>query len=652
MISLGFSAFLFGSALVAVPIILHLLKNKPKIPQGFPALVFLHATAAKKQNRNRLRKWLILILRCLVFCLIALTFAWPYISENQTEPDEAKVILWDNSFSMQDTNVYPILYDQAYNMIGETDSAHPLLIGAISDNIKWSGKFSSDYNTLEKWFKENSKSFGSSSFRQALRMADSKLQRTTAKKRTIILFTDQQFLPWENVELKKSLSPGIALKVITPELNNPINNTCITSIKGLKEYVKPEQEISFKVYCRNFNPKAETATLVIYLEDKELLRKKIELAPNSITQEYFNLKTPAGKLRSISGSVELRAVNDNLTIDNIHYFCLNPVDKAKFLVTPVVDKNRYDFIGAALKATNDNIYKLNSKLLKNTKLLILQDIKYFDDSFYIKLDEYLEKGGSIAIVWEKSKAMQSLLNHYGIKVVTPCIKGVKRFEMLNFKHPLFKDYLKVRAGAWFDILFFDVPKLKFPEDTRILATFDGNIPAITENNVKNGKLFVIASTLDRKHSNWPTFASFLPFWRELLLYSNRKVQSQYSLRVRQGRKNWNSKVEVISLSSKEKAKKYLPLNIPGNYLVKNAKGNKIYSINLLEKESQNTMLPNSYDFQKLVSKEAVMAKLKLKKDNINKLQNMQQAKNFWFHCLLLAMVLSFLEILLANRTAL
>ena len=658
MISFGFTAFLFGGLLVAIPIVLHLLKQKPRTPQAFPALIFLYATAAKKQNRNRLRKFIILLLRSLIFCLLAAAFAWPYITDMQEEPDEARVILWDNSFSMQEFQIFTNLCDQAHKLINKTDSAHPTLIGAVNESIKWSGDFTTDPTSLTKWFKRNNKSYGTSYFRQALRIAESKLKTAIAKKKTIVLVTDKQFIPWENVKLNQPLSPGVDLKIILPERKKPISNTAITMVKTSDAYISPNQKITFKITCRNYSTKEKEAKLVIYLGGKLINKKEIKLPPNNFQFEYFSITTPAGTLKPLSGSVEMRTPGDDLIVDNIHYFNLNPIKKSEFYLTPLLGSKNFDFIRAALKSDSGKIqvseFTNGSSLTPDvfSGLVILQDLRAFDNNIYSKLDKILEAGGNLAIIWHNDQNTINVLRHFGIKVLDKESKGVKRFEMLNFQHPLFKDYLEVRAGAWFDILFFKVPTLKFSVDTQILATFDKNIPAITECRVKNGKLFVVATGLDRAHSNWPTFGSFLPFWRELLLYSSRTTKNSYYLRVRNGKKQWKDKVKVTPLTSKPEESEFLALNIPGNYLVKRQKQERIYSINVPLRESDNTLIPANYKFNKLVSQEKPAVRKVIKDLKKNKLQKMQKAKSYWWLFLVLVLILSFMELLLANRTAL
>jgi len=664
MMTLAFSGFLFGAGLIIIPIILHLLKLRPRVPQAYPALVFLYATVAKRQSRNRLRKFIILLLRCLVFLLIALAFAWPYLADIAQEPEEASVILWDSSFSMQEESVNYYLNDEAVNTLGRASNKYPMALGTVTESVKWSGDFSGDSAKLTQWFKNNRKSYGSSSFREAIRQADSKLKNISAKKKTIIIITDRQLLPWESVALKRPLSPGTKLKVIMPPKRKLIKNTAVTMAKFQSKYFYPKQKLNLKMNFQNFNSESASANLVIYFDNKRIKGKKITLPPNSVFTEYVQLVAPAGIPRPLAGTVELRADNDNLRIDNVHYFSINPIAKPKIFLTPLIGGSKVDFIKTALMPAKPQGEKINAEFrdlipdtkfekFKDASLLLLQDLKVFGDDFIKKIDKYLDDGGNVVIVWQNSAETKKLLKHFDINVIKKQNKGVQRFEMLDFEHAIFKDYMKVRAGAWFDILFFDVPTLKFPAKTKILAYFDKQIPAITECRYKNGKVFVVASELDRKHTNWPTFGSFLPFWRELLLYSERREQRVYSLRINGGKVVWKGNVKVSSVDMPNvKAKSFLQLDTPGNFIVKSETKSTIYSVNVPEKESATTLLPSKYDYQKLVSNKKIKTKEIVKAKQKNKLKFMQNAKNYWWILLLFAFALSFLEILLANRTAL
>jgi hypothetical protein len=195
MIQLAFTAFLGGLAGISVPIILHFIRKKPTEPVSFPSFMFLRKSVIVKQIRNNIRKWIVLILRCLALILLSLAFSWPYIPEFSKKSDSAVVFLWDNSLSMTAKPYSGGMRKKFMAMLSKTDSKNPALVGIVSDKTAWPPKFSSDPKTLIDFFEKNTPGYGISSFENAIRQADLKLRENPAKNKKIVLITDRQKHP-------------------------------------------------------------------------------------------------------------------------------------------------------------------------------------------------------------------------------------------------------------------------------------------------------------------------------------------------------------------------------------------------------------------------------------------------------------------------
>ena len=70
--------FLIGAAAIALPILFHLIRRTSKDKTIFSSLMFLLPTPPRVTRKSRLENILLLILRCLVLCLLALGFAPAY----------------------------------------------------------------------------------------------------------------------------------------------------------------------------------------------------------------------------------------------------------------------------------------------------------------------------------------------------------------------------------------------------------------------------------------------------------------------------------------------------------------------------------------------------------------------------------------------
>jgi Aerotolerance regulator N-terminal len=72
-------ALLGAAALVAVPILLHMIMRRKPVPHAFPALRFLQQRAVANRRRLRVSHLFLLLLRMAAVALLALAFARPVL---------------------------------------------------------------------------------------------------------------------------------------------------------------------------------------------------------------------------------------------------------------------------------------------------------------------------------------------------------------------------------------------------------------------------------------------------------------------------------------------------------------------------------------------------------------------------------------------
>ncbi len=98
-------ALLAGAALVALPIVLHLIMRRESKLLKFPALRFVQQRRMLNQHRLRLRQWLLLALRCAIIAFLAFALARPTLRGSIGAGKEgaavASALVFDNSLRMQ-----------------------------------------------------------------------------------------------------------------------------------------------------------------------------------------------------------------------------------------------------------------------------------------------------------------------------------------------------------------------------------------------------------------------------------------------------------------------------------------------------------------------------------------------------------------------
>ena len=97
--------FLLGVAALAGPILIHLVERESGQVIQFPSLMFLRKIPYKSMRRQRIRNWLLLLLRCAALLLLVLAFARPFfripaLAAGASSGAREVVILVDQSYSM------------------------------------------------------------------------------------------------------------------------------------------------------------------------------------------------------------------------------------------------------------------------------------------------------------------------------------------------------------------------------------------------------------------------------------------------------------------------------------------------------------------------------------------------------------------------
>ncbi|MBI1841936.1 MAG: BatA domain-containing protein [Verrucomicrobia bacterium] len=98
--------FLIGGLAVGLPILFHLIRRTIREKQTFSSLMFLLPTPPRVTRHSRLENLLLLALRCLVLCLLALAFSRPFLQTTATnDPSQSgakqTTLLLDISASMR-----------------------------------------------------------------------------------------------------------------------------------------------------------------------------------------------------------------------------------------------------------------------------------------------------------------------------------------------------------------------------------------------------------------------------------------------------------------------------------------------------------------------------------------------------------------------
>src|SRR5258707_5005722 len=132
--------FLPGALGIALPVLFHLIRRSSKDHVPFSALMFLQPSPPRVTRRSRLEHILLLLLRCLVLCLLALGFARPFfqkpmLASQSPETNRKLILLLDTSASMRRGGLWPAALAKARDVLRKTGPGDQVAIFTFDSGV-------------------------------------------------------------------------------------------------------------------------------------------------------------------------------------------------------------------------------------------------------------------------------------------------------------------------------------------------------------------------------------------------------------------------------------------------------------------------------------------------------------------------------------
>ena len=211
-----FPGFLAGGLLMGLPLALHFLRRRPKTVVPFPSLRFLGVTALRDTRRHQLRRWLTLLLRCLVIGCIVAAFARPFWINAAAAGRRALVIAVDNSMSMQAAGRWEAARDWASGQLDALQPGDQAAILSMHPVPAWLAPMTDDLAHVRAVLRDARPGFEKTRYAPALQLASDALAAVPAGTKTLAWMADEQRLGWLGVDLSRALPAGIKVRLAPP----------------------------------------------------------------------------------------------------------------------------------------------------------------------------------------------------------------------------------------------------------------------------------------------------------------------------------------------------------------------------------------------------------------------------------------------------
>jgi hypothetical protein len=645
--------FLSGIFLIGLPILLHLLRNRPKQVVRFPSLHLLGESAIRDTRQHRLRRWLTLLLRCLVIALLAAAFARPFWIRGDAASRSAMIVAIDNSMSMQAGNRWETQKSWALQQLSELKEGDEAALLLMNPFPTWLVPMSDDLPAVRVALQNLEAGFEGTFYANSLRVAGETLATLPAGKKTLVWMADEQRLGWLGADFEEPLPPGVKIRFmeIAPAVNEQAELVSLKKLQGDREGVQAT--------VRLFGSGKSQRSLRVSAGSRDLAEQNVVLTPgDNLIEVPLAWSTDLEWIR-----VSLNP-GDDLAADDTAWMIVAQKSAGDVFVDKFPSP---DFLRHALEASQ----KLENGSLKSLllpdgewpkeSLVIARNAATFKSPAVEKLDRFLQGGGLLWIFADGSKEQTAWLKQQGIEI-TELQEREQAWNLQNWEtqHPVFAAYEGQSLLPLLEVEFRKGFNLK-GEKLETLANWpDGSI-AIAEWRSGQQRFLIAGFPLTREATDWPTRPSFVPFIHRAASALVASREARLELRVGDVMTlpqigNWRLLDGVSDRSAEVKATEVsgsVRVDAPGIYEFSARNTRKLYAVNVLTDESDLQPWPFPEQLAALQNKEEkpeVAEGNNTARPVSDRVAENQQRLWWW---LLVACALAMLaELTVANRTTL
>lgn len=686
-------ALLAGLAAIAAPIVIHLLLRRKSVRLRFSTLQFFVRQDEQSMRKRKLRNLLLLAARVLLFALIVLGFARPYLPGRGAAAlanRQQVILLVDTSISMQATSPGGSQWSRALEMarraiapLQSNDRVALIPFPALTATVP---EYVPPAIALRK-LAEMQPAYGQAEMTEGFLQVNKLLAVSPpASKTTLVIVSDlqrggsqnlaavplPQDLDLQIVDMGERFIPNAAVTELRVDAQNPSGSHAV--VASFSDENLADVPVEFKV------------------DGKVVIEQSIPLPAGAATNLPLSLPSLAPGWHEAELAI---AVKDGLTADNSRYaafFVPEPVhclvvetrkaervfQEESFFITTALNPNRgTNATGPSRficeKSDLESLAQRLSSPQPRIELVVLPGVKPLTAATARALRAYVDAGGGLMLFL--GEGVSANLYNTEFNGLLPAQLGSSqaigeeeaawRIAVFNKASPCFLPFRTPRSG-----------NLYFPEFTRrfsltpaagstVAAEFDDEVPMLVHRETGRGRVVLANTSADTLWTDWPKHKSFVPWLQATAFYlagRDAALQTEEA-------PTWVSGSEVdldlgtnqvtvklqkqggreSSLTSDEQGQlRDVPMDSPGIYILQSAQGLELcrLAMNTPVAESELSLMAPA-EFQPRLARRAQPID---RASAAGLFGDSSRGQELWRMLLLIALILMLVEPLVANRT--
>src|SRR5436190_10559699 len=502
--------YLAGAALVALPIILHLLRRDVAPPVPFTAVSLLRKSPVDRSRTHRLRDLLLLLARVAALLLLAGSFARPYVA-GAPATGRTTVVAVDRSFSM----AAPARFARAQTLAREAiDQAQGDRIALVAfddraDVISAAGSAADARAALAALAPGAGATRYAAMFDKA-----TELLMDEANGRLVVVSDLQRSGFDENTAV---LPEGIDL-----QLRDAGAETSNLSVTGAS--IDRRRLVAT---VRNFGSRPRTTEVILTADDRPLPAKHITVAPGDAVDVPFEATADAGRLKAVIADA------DGYAADNERYALAEPRSLPRILMVGggVAAENGFYLSRALLAEAEDGpdldvrtvdgaaFSAMPPEQLRQQSVVMLLSTHGVDRAAGDRVRGFLTAGGGLFVAAgpDVDPAVVSALLGWQPALTVREMRNAGVLAATDLRHPVLRPFDAVAANFG-QVMFERAWQVEASPAWRVVARYTNGGTALAERTGSAGRVLLLTSDVDRKWNDFPLNAAFVPFAQEVARY--------------------------------------------------------------------------------------------------------------------------------------
>jgi len=499
---------LYFLALLIIPVLVHLFQLQKFVKTPFTNVAFLQKLAQETRKSSRIKKWLILSLRSLLFLAILFAFSQPYFSNKNTHKKQHNFIYLDNSLSTNAKGEKGNLLQIATQEIIENASKKDSYSLQTNDHFHKEITYSKLKKELLKVKNTSNKLELSSVF---LKINRNNIDKTNTLYNNILISDFQNTYKYKFTNVTPSFS---AIKLESSQKNNiSIDSVFISNTN--------KNNCTVNVVIKNQGEEKNNIPIALFNDQKLTSKQSYSIKENDTKTISFTIQNQANFLGKIATTF-----SDVFTFDNTFYFSLNSTKKTDILtigneadfLSKIYTKDKFNF-------TQSSTQNINYNTIQNQQLIILNELEEISEILSKSIIDYSNKGGDLVIIPNSKLDINSytlFLEKIANSKIESKVSDTLKITDINYNHPLFKNVFSKKVRNF----QYPTTQSHYPissKNSSKIVSFENNQSFISQIKDANSKIYWVSSSLNKKNSNFLNSPLIVP-----VFYDFGKLSFQHS----------------------------------------------------------------------------------------------------------------------------